>query len=29
MGMTSSGEQRLELTWFNKDQALIPMETGR
>ncbi len=27
--MTSSGEQRLELTWFNKDQALIPMETGR
>lgn len=28
-GMTSSGEQRLELNWFNKDQALIPTESGR
>lgn len=27
--MTSSGEQRLELNWFNKDQALLPMESGR
>ena len=27
--MTRSGEQRLELTWFNKDKALIPTETGR
>lgn len=27
--MTSKSQQRLELTWFNKDLALIPMETGR
>ncbi len=22
-------KQRLELTWYNKDQALIPAETGK
>lgn len=23
------GKQRLELTWYNKDKALIPTETGK
>ena len=27
--MTSSKHQRLELTWFNKDKALIPTENGK
>lgn len=27
--MGSMSQQRLELTWFNKDQALIPSETGK
>lgn len=27
--MTSSKSQRLELTWFNKDKALIPTENGK
>lgn len=27
--MTSNTEGRLELSWFNKDKALIPKETGR
>jgi len=27
--MVSNGQQRLELSWCNKDQALIPTETGR
>lgn len=27
--MASNREQRLELSWYNKDQALIPTESGR
>ena len=27
--MTSKSNQRLELTWFNKDKALIPTENGK
>lgn len=27
--MASSSKQRLELTWFNKDRALLPSETGK
>lgn len=27
--MANNHEQRLELSWYNKDRALIPTETGK